>query len=100
MGGRTNVHDEERSGRPSVVSDDLVQSVYEKSVKDGASKFQNFHVNFNKFHAWTVLHEIITVRLSYHNFCARWVPKMLTDAHKRQRIASALTFVIVIPQRW
>jgi transposase len=24
--GRTNVHDEERSGRPSVVSDDLVQS--------------------------------------------------------------------------
>jgi transposase len=25
--GRTNVHEEERSGRPSVVSDDLVQSV-------------------------------------------------------------------------
>jgi transposase len=27
---RTNVHDEERSGRPSVVSDDLVQSIDEK----------------------------------------------------------------------
>jgi hypothetical protein len=25
--GRTNVHDKERSGRPSVVSDDLVQRV-------------------------------------------------------------------------
>jgi transposase len=25
--GRINVHDEERSGRPSVVSDDLVQNV-------------------------------------------------------------------------
>jgi transposase len=28
--GTTNVHDEERSGRPSVVSDDLVQSVDQK----------------------------------------------------------------------
>ncbi|KAL4704839.1 hypothetical protein ACJJTC_001314 [Scirpophaga incertulas] len=29
--GRTNVHDEERSGRPSVVNEDLVQKVDEKS---------------------------------------------------------------------
>jgi transposase len=28
--GRTNVHDEERSGRPSEVSDDLVQIVDQK----------------------------------------------------------------------
>jgi transposase len=28
--GRTNVHDEERSGQPSVVSDALVQSVDQK----------------------------------------------------------------------
>jgi transposase len=28
--GRTNIHDEERSDRPSVVSDDLVQSVVQK----------------------------------------------------------------------
>jgi hypothetical protein len=47
--GRTNVHDEEWSGRPSVVSDDLVQSVDKKFVKDGASQFQNLHVNFHKF---------------------------------------------------
>jgi hypothetical protein len=50
MGGRTNVHDEERSGRSSVVSDDLVQNVDQKNfVKNRASKFQNFHVNFHKF---------------------------------------------------
>jgi hypothetical protein len=30
--GRTNVHDEERSGRPSVMSDDLVQSVHQKEL--------------------------------------------------------------------
>jgi transposase len=52
--GRTNVHDEKRSGRPSVVSDDLVRSVDQtkKIVKDGASQFQKFHVNFHKFHAF------------------------------------------------
>jgi hypothetical protein len=31
MSGRINVYDEERSGRPSVVNDDLVQSV-EKEI--------------------------------------------------------------------
>jgi hypothetical protein len=35
------------------MSDDLVQSVDKKKkiVKDGASQFQNFYVNFHKFHA-------------------------------------------------
>jgi hypothetical protein len=30
MVGRTNVHDEERSSQPSVVSDDLVKNVDQK----------------------------------------------------------------------
>jgi hypothetical protein len=42
MGGRTNVHDEERSGRQSVVNDDLVESVDQKF-----EKFQNFLANFH-----------------------------------------------------
>jgi hypothetical protein len=37
-------------GRPAVVSDDLLQSVAKKIVKDGASQFQNFRVNFHKFY--------------------------------------------------
>jgi hypothetical protein len=49
MGGRTNVHDEEQSGRPSVVSDNFVQSVDQLNCK--RSQFQNFRVNFHKFHA-------------------------------------------------
>jgi hypothetical protein len=44
---------------PSVVSEDLVQSVDQKFVKDGASQFQNFYVNFHKFHA------LFSVRLSH-----------------------------------
>jgi hypothetical protein len=37
----------------------------------------------------TVLYEIITVRLGCHKFCATWVPKILADVHKVQRMASA-----------
>jgi hypothetical protein len=49
--GRTNVHDEERNVRPSVVSDDLVRSFDQKLVKDDLSQIKNYHVNFPNFHA-------------------------------------------------
>jgi hypothetical protein len=45
------VHDEERSSRSSVVSDGFIQRDDQKFVKDGTSQFQNFHVNFHKFHS-------------------------------------------------
>jgi hypothetical protein len=32
MGGQTNIHDEEQSGQPSAVSDDLVQSTDKKNL--------------------------------------------------------------------
>jgi hypothetical protein len=41
----------EEVGRPSVVSDDLVQSVDQNYVTNGASQFQSFRVNFHKFQA-------------------------------------------------
>jgi hypothetical protein len=40
----------------------------------------------------TFLYDIITVRLGYHKFCARWIPKMLMCAYQLQGITSALTF--------
>jgi hypothetical protein len=46
--GRTNVHDEERSGRPSVVNEVLFKVLTDKFVKVGTSQF---HVSFHKFHA-------------------------------------------------
>jgi hypothetical protein len=38
-------------------------------------------------------------RLGYHKFCATWVPKMLTGAHKTQN-GFSLDFIRAIPQRW
>jgi hypothetical protein len=50
--GRKNVHDEERSGRPAICSVMILFKVFNKNfVKDGASQFQNFRVNFHKFYA-------------------------------------------------
>ena len=41
----------------------------------------------------TTLYRIVMDRLGYHKFCARWVPKQLTDFHKTQRMGSALMFL-------
>ena len=38
--GQENVHDEPRSGRPSVIAEDLVNAMDEKLVKTGDSQFQ------------------------------------------------------------
>jgi hypothetical protein len=37
--GQTNVHDEQQRGLPSVVSDDLIQSVDKKIAKDNFRTF-------------------------------------------------------------
>jgi hypothetical protein len=92
--GRINVHSEERNDRPSVVSDDLVQSV-EKICEKQSCRISVLSCEFPQI-SRTLLYEIITVRLGYHKFCARWVPKTLTGAHKTQRMASA--FVAFLEQ--
>jgi hypothetical protein len=70
--GRTNVHDEKRSGQPSVVSDDLVQSVDQKMCERRRFTISELSCEFPHI-SHTVLYKIITERLGYHKFCARWV---------------------------
>ena len=77
--------------RPSAVSDDLVQSVEEKNCERWHFTISELSCEFLQI-SFIVLYKIITVRLSYDKFCARWVPKMLTCMHKTQRITSALIF--------
>jgi hypothetical protein len=68
--GPTN--DEERSSWPSVVTDDLVLSFNQKICKSGRFTISELSCEFPNI-SCTVLYEIITDRLGYHNFCARWV---------------------------
>jgi hypothetical protein len=81
------------------MSDDLVQSVDHKICERRLFTISELSCEFPHI-SYTVLHEIIIVRLGYHKFCARWVPKKLTDAHKTQRMASVLTFFRAILQIW
>jgi hypothetical protein len=75
--GQTDVHDKERTDRPSVVGDDLFQNVNQKVCESWCFTISELSCEFSQI-SRTVLYEIITVTLSYHKFCARWVPKMLT----------------------
>ncbi|PNF27138.1 hypothetical protein B7P43_G08559, partial [Cryptotermes secundus] len=58
-GGQTNAHDEERSN-------DLVDQKF--TISELSCEFPQISRTF--------LYEIITVKLGYHKFCARRVPKM------------------------
>ncbi|GBM55829.1 hypothetical protein AVEN_105546-1 [Araneus ventricosus] len=79
--GRTNVLDEARGGRPSVVNDGLVAKVNEKIRENSRFAIRMLCDEFPQI-SKTVLHEIVTNRLNYRKLCSRWVPKMLTDVHK------------------
>jgi transposase len=90
-GGRTNFHDEERRGRPNVVSNELVRNVNQKVCERRRFTISELSCELPQI-SRTVLYEIVRVRLGYHKFSAKWVPKMLTRAHLTQRMASALTY--------
>jgi hypothetical protein len=97
--GRRNVHDEGRSGRQSAASGDLVQSADQNICERRRFTISELSCEFPQI-SRIVLYEIITVRLICHKLCARWVSKMITGAHKTQKMALALTFFTAIPQRW
>jgi [histone H3]-lysine36 N-dimethyltransferase SETMAR len=90
--GRTNVHDEERSGRPSMQTDEIVSLVDQKLRCDRRLTISALADEFPHLGRTTV-YTIVTEKLGYHKLCARWVPKMLTDQHKEQRMSSGREFL-------
>ncbi|GBM37056.1 hypothetical protein AVEN_228075-1 [Araneus ventricosus] len=56
--GHTNVHDEERSGRPSVITEDLVQKVDRKVRKNKRFTILSFSNEFPQV-SRSVLHGIV-----------------------------------------
>jgi hypothetical protein len=76
--GRTNVHDEKRSGQQSIVSDDLVKVLNKKFVKDDASQFQKFCVNLSKFH---ILFSMILSQARLSQVLCKMGFKMLMGVH-------------------
>lgn len=85
--GRTNVHDEERSGRPSV-SDETIAKVEAAMLSDRRVTVRELSEMIPDV-SKTSIDKILTEHLGYAKVCARWVPKMLTEDHKRQRVEAA-----------
>jgi hypothetical protein len=83
--GQTIVHHEDRSSRPSVVTDLLQSERRRFTISELSHEFPQI--------SRTLLYEIITVRLCYHKFWARWAPNMLMGVHKMQRMALVLIFL-------
>lgn len=90
--GRSNVHDEQRSGRRSVRTDDLVERVNAKVRDNRRFTIRSISADFPEVSRTTLL-RIVTDTLSYRKLCARWVPKTLTDADKDHRMGCARAFL-------
>jgi hypothetical protein len=91
--GRTNAHDDDRSGRPSLFTADLLDSVNEKIRENRRFTLSELSTHFQHIFR-SLLHEIVTEYVKYHKLCARWVPKMLTYDHKTKRMGAALNFLV------
>lgn len=68
--GRENVHDEERSGRPSLITEEL-RCIDEKVRSNKRYTISDLSMNFPNI-SRSLLHEIVTEHLHYKKLCARW----------------------------
>ena len=91
--GRENVHDEARSGRPSLVNGDLVRKVNERVRDDRRFTISDLSLQFPQI-SRTLLYDIASSHLGYRKVCSLWVPKMLAEEHKKQCVACVLTFLM------
>jgi hypothetical protein len=75
--GRTDVHDEQRSARSSLISDDVLQEIEGEIRANRRVMIRELHHIIPEV-SKTTIHEAETEKLGYTKLCARWVPKMLT----------------------
>ena len=87
------MHNEVRSGRPSLVNDDLVCKFNERVRDDRRFTISDLSLHIPQI-SRTLLYDNVSSHLGYRKVCARWVLKMLTEEHKKQRVACALIFLM------
>jgi hypothetical protein len=73
-GGRTVVHDEQRSDRPSLISDDHLQKIEGEIWANQHGMIESCITSFPKC-LKTTIHEVVTEILGSGKLCPCWVPK-------------------------
>ena len=86
------MHDDLRSGRLSVVNEDLVHAVEEKIRENRQFTIMSLSLRFPQI-SCSLLHELVSDILKFRKLCSHWVPKMLMEEHKLKEQASALDFL-------
>ena len=64
------------------MNDDLVHKVNERVLDNRRFKISDLSLHFPQI-SRTLLYDIVSGHLGYQKVCARWVPKMLTEEHKK-----------------
>lgn len=82
--GGINVHDKE-SDRPSVQTDELVQQVNRKFGAYRRVIFSALADEFVLVERKTIINTV-TEKLGRHKLCAGWLPKIVRDQQKEQRM--------------
>lgn len=93
--GRTSTHDEPRSGRPSdSLNEDTIACVRtlldedrRYTVSDIQSQMAERFLNVT---SRTTIHRALTEVLEMSKVSARWVPRELSDEHRKNRMGAAL----------
>jgi len=90
--GHKNVYDDLWSGRLSVVNEDLVRAFEEKIRDNRRFTITSLSLHFPQI-SWSLLHQIVSVRVKFQKMYANCVLKMLTDEHKLEQQARTLDFL-------
>ncbi|GFO33502.1 histone-lysine N-methyltransferase SETMAR [Plakobranchus ocellatus] len=83
--GQTSLQDEPRSGRLNTANNDWNTVRVDELIKvDRRVKLKKISLKLDilKTNAYEIVHD----KLGYRKVSAKWVPKILSDEHKRQRV--------------
>jgi histone-lysine N-methyltransferase SETMAR len=97
--GRTSLQDEPRAGRPRVATgEENVERVRELVEADGRMKAHEIahEVGIAKTQVLQILH----THLGLSKLSARWVPRMLTNAQKQERVEKCHVLFDQIESNW
>ncbi|UYV80594.1 hypothetical protein LAZ67_19000892 [Cordylochernes scorpioides] len=94
--GRQNVHDDERSGRPVTATDNAAVAAVRNVVEaDRRVTIDEIiirlpsGIEIGRSSIGTIMSDV----LNFRKVCARWVPRLLSENHKQQRMEGARAFL-------
>ena len=89
--GRTSTEADKRSGRPGMINAGLTDSVREAIDTDGRVSIQELADRFGV--GKTTIDVILKERLKMNKVCARWIPRILTEENKTNRVSASRNFL-------